>query len=156
MVDVVDRITRSRMMAGIKGVNTKPEVALRRALHRLGFRFRIHARELPGRPDIVLPKYRAAIQVHGCFWHRHENCAYATNPDSNQSFWKEKFRETIARDLRKLTALKDAGWRTAVVWECAIREHGAQAIAEEISIWLTSKKPFTEIPKKKRSARPRN
>jgi DNA mismatch endonuclease (patch repair protein) len=142
------------MMAGIKGVNTKPELALRRALHRLGFRFRVHARELPGRPDIVLPKHSAAIQVHGCFWHRHENCVYATNPGSNQSFWKEKFRETIARDLRKLAALKETGWRTAIVWECAIREHGAEAIAEEISIWLISAKQFREIPKKKkRSAR---
>lgn len=153
MVDVVDRITRSRMMAGIKAVNTKPELALRRALHRLGFRFRVHARELPGRPDIVLPKHRAAIQVHGCFWHRHENCAYTTNPGSNQSFWTEKFRETIARDLRKLTALKETGWRIAVVWECAIREHGAEAVAEEISTWLISEKKLVEIPKKRPRSR---
>lgn len=156
MADIVDRITRSRMMAGIKGSNTKPELALRRALHRLGFRFRLHVRELPGKPDIVLPKRRAAIQIHGCFWHRHENCVYATNPGSNQSFWTEKFRETIARDLRKLTALEDAGWRIAIVWECAIREHGAEAVAEDLSTWLISEKPFKEIPKKMRSARPRD
>jgi len=149
VVDVVDRITRSRMMAGIKGVNTKPELALRRALHRLGFRFRLHARELPGKPDIVLPKHRAAIQVHGCFWHRHENCAYTTTPGSNRSFWTEKFRETIARDLRKRASLKDAGWRIAVVWECAIREHGADAVSEELSEWLISGKKLVEIPKKR-------
>ena len=153
MVDVVDRITRSRMMAGIKGVNTKPELALRRALHRLGFRFRLHAPELPGRPDIVLPKHKAAIQVHGCYWHRHEKCVYATNPSSNQSFWTKKFRETIARDLRKLIALKEAGWRVAIVWECAVREHGAEAVAEKISDWLVSERKFVEIPKKRSRSR---
>lgn len=151
MVDVVDRITRSRMMAGIKGTNTKPEVALRRALHRLGFRYRVHVRELPGKPDIVLPRYRAAIQIHGCFWHRHESCTYATNPASNQTFWKEKFRETIARDLRKKKALEQAGWRIAIVWECALKEDGPEVIAQEVRSWLLSSKPFKEIPKRKKS-----
>jgi DNA mismatch endonuclease (patch repair protein) len=155
MVDVVDRITRSRMMAGIRGINTKPELALRHALHCLGLRYRLHAKDLPGRPDIVLPKHRAAIQVHGCFWHRHEHCAYATSPASNATFWKTKFRETIERDKRKLDALQQCGWRTAVVWECAIRKDGAAAIANKVSKWLLSQKSFEEIPKRRQSNRTR-
>jgi DNA mismatch endonuclease (patch repair protein) len=147
VVDVVDRIARSRMMAGIRGTNTKPELVLRRALHRLGLRYRVHARELPGRPDIVLPRHRAAIQVHGCFWHRHENCAYATTPASNESFWEKKFAETVERDIRKLQELQKRGWRTAIVWECAIRRSGADLIAEQVHEWIFSEKPFAEIPK---------
>jgi DNA mismatch endonuclease (patch repair protein) len=147
MVDVVDRITRSRMMAGIKGTNTKPELALRQALHHLGLRYRIHVKDLPGRPDIVLPRHRAAIQVHGCFWHRHEGCSYATTPASNGSFWEQKFRETVERDARKLKVLKERGWRVAVVWECAIKRNGAEKIAEGVRAWLHSRRPFKEFPK---------
>jgi len=146
MVDIVDKITRSRMMAGIKGTHTKPELALRRALHRLGLRFRLHARDLPGRPDIVLPKHRAVIQVHGCFWHRHENCSYATNPGSNKSFWKKKFGETVERDQRQIVALRKAGWRVAIVWECAIKREGEAKIALRVRSWLQSGKRFREIP----------
>lgn len=148
VVDVVDRITRSRMMAGIKGTNTKPELALRRALHRLGLRYRLHAQDLPGRPDIVLPRHRVAIQVNGCFWHRHENCAYATNPASNKLFWRKKFAETIARDKRKLDALRQFGWRVAVVWECAIGKEGADTIAGQIGAWLLTPRTFKEFRKR--------
>jgi len=151
MVDVVDKITRSRMMSGIRGTNTKPELALRRALHRLGLRFRLHARDLPGKPDIVLPKYRAAIQVHGCFWHRHERCTYATTPASNVPFWETKFRETIERDRRMLDATQQIGWRIAIVWECAIKTHGADAVANEVYAWVRSQEAYREIPRHDRA-----
>ena len=91
MVDVVDRKTRSRMMSGIRGKNTKPELLIRKGLHARGFRFRLHDKHLPGKPDLVLPKYGAVIFVHGCFWHRHSGCVRTTTPKRNRSFWQEKF-----------------------------------------------------------------
>lgn len=145
MIDVVDKITRSRMMSGIRGKNTKPELDLRRALHRLGLRYRLHPARLPGRPDIVLPGRQAAIQVHGCFWHRHKHCAFCTTPASNIQFWKPKFDETIRRDKRNLDALRKLGWRVAIVWECAVKEKGAEAIAGRIATWLQSGHTFKEI-----------
>lgn len=145
MVDVVDKPTRSRMMAGIRAKNTKPEVALRSALHRLGFRFRIHDQSLPGRPDIVLPRYRAAVQVHGCFWHRHEGCRFATTPSSNRHFWETKFASNVQRDHTAELSLQGEGWRTAVIWECAIKERGAAEVARELSAWLTSDSDKVEI-----------
>lgn len=145
MVDVVDKQTRSRMMAGIRAKNTQPEVALRRALHRLGFRFRIHDRALPGRPDIVLRRYRAAVQVHGCFWHRHEGCRFATNPSSNREFWQAKFEGNVQRDRSAHLHLQEHGWRTAVIWECAIKERGAGEVAGELAAWLTSSSDEIEI-----------
>ncbi|WP_298372290.1 DNA mismatch endonuclease Vsr [uncultured Bradyrhizobium sp.] len=146
MVDVVDRITRSRMMAGIRGKNTKPELVLRHALHRLGLRYRLHVSTLPGRPDIVMPKYRAIVQVQGCFWHRHEGCSFATIPASNIKFWDSKFAETIRRDHRNLEALRRLGWRVAVVWECAINKEGGDAVATRVAMWLSSKRATAEIP----------
>lgn len=146
MVDVVDKITRSRMMSGIRGKDTKPERELRRALHRLGLRYRLHAIELPGRPDIVLPKYRAVILVHGCFWHRHRGCRFATRPASNAEFWKSKFAETVRRDRRNDKALRQLGWCTATVWECSIRATGEEAVAERILSWLQSNRSVLEIP----------
>ncbi len=151
MIDVVDKITRSRMMAGIRGKDTKPELGLRRALHRLGLRYRLHVAELPGRPDILLPKHRAAIQVHGCFWHRHEHCAFCTGPASNIRFWKSKFGGTVKRDKRNLEALRKLGWKVAIVWECSIKDQGADAIAKKIAAWLRSGGSFKEISS--RSAR---
>lgn len=145
MVDVVDKITRSRMMAGIRGKDTKPEIALRHALHRKGLRYRLHVAGLPGRPDIVFPKYRAAIQVQGCFWHRHENCVFCTSPASNKKFWKSKFDETVERDVDKLKALRKLGWRVAVVWECSIKEHGAEAVGRRLAVWLKSGRSYKEI-----------
>lgn len=146
MVDVVDRITRSRMMAGIRGKDTKPELLLRRALHGMGLRYRLHVSGLPGRPDIVLPKYRAAIEIRGCFWHRHADCAFATTPASNIPFWTSKFSETVKRDQRNLEALRKLGWRVAIVWECSIREDGGEGIARKLSKWLVSKRSFAEFP----------
>src|SRR5690554_2960017 len=99
-MDIVDESTRSRMMSAIGGRNTKPEIIVRKFLHARGFRFRLHVKDLPGRPDIVLPKWKACVFVHGCFWHRHANCRYATTPKTRPEFWAEKFRENVARDQR--------------------------------------------------------
>jgi DNA mismatch endonuclease, patch repair protein len=121
-MDVVDRATRSRMMAGIGGRDTSPELAVRRALHAAGFRFRLHARDLPGSPDIVLPRYRAAIFVHGCFWHRHQACRFTTTPATRPMFWQKKFDENVARDQRQLRLIKQRGWRPFVIWECEVRD----------------------------------
>jgi DNA mismatch endonuclease (patch repair protein) len=145
MIDVVDKITRSRMMAGIQGKDTKPELGLRRALHRHGLRYRLHVAGLPGRPDIVLPRHHAAIEVRGCFWHRHEQCAFCTTPASNMNFWKSKFGDTVKRDKRNLEALRKLGWRVAIVWECSIKDKGADSIAAKLGAWLQSGSSFKEI-----------
>lgn len=146
MADVVDTATRSRMMAGIRSRNTKPEVALRSALHRLGLRFRIHDGKLPGRPDIVFPRHRAAVQVHGCFWHRHEDCRYSTTPASNREFWTGKFLANVERDAKSRRALEDLGWRTAVVWECSLRKGGEVEVADSLRRWLESTNVSAEFP----------
>lgn len=145
MIDVVDKITRSRMMAGIRGKDTEPELDLRRALHRKGLRYRLHVAALPGRPDIVLRRHNAAIQVHGCFWHRHKHCEFCTTPASNTRFWKSKFGETVKRDKRQLEALLKFGWKVAIVWECSVKDKGADAVALRIVAWLRSGRSFKEI-----------
>ena len=155
MIDVVDKITRSRMMAGIRGKDTKPELGLRRALHRLGLRYRLHVAGLPGRPDILLPRHHAAIQVHGCFWHRHDRCAFCTTPASNMRFWKLKFGETVKRDKRNLEALRKLGWKVAIVWECSIKIEGAEVVAGRLAAWLRSGRSFKEISSRSTNARSR-
>ena len=122
MTDIVDQQTRSRMMAGIKGKNTKPELALRCALHARGFRFWLHSGKVHGRPDLVLPKHRAVVFVHGCFWHRHEGCRYATVPATRPEFWRAKLDANAARDRAVRKSLLQDGWRVATVWECALRK----------------------------------
>lgn len=121
MTDIVGRERRSRMMSRIRGRDTGPEILVRRVAHGLGFRFRLHRRDLPGRPDLVLPRYRAVVFVHGCFWHRHEGCRYAYEPKSRVGFWTTKFRENIARDGRNEAALRALGWRVLIIWECETR-----------------------------------
>jgi DNA mismatch endonuclease (patch repair protein) len=113
MTDVVDAITRSRMMSGIRGKNTKPEKLVRSLLHRQGFRFRLHVSNLPGKPDIVLPRYNAVIFVHGCFWHRHA-CRFFKWPQTRPDFWREKIARNCSNDLKSRRALKKEGWRIGI------------------------------------------
>jgi len=120
MVDVVDAATRSRMMSGIKGKNTKPELLIRSALHRRGFRFRLHDKKLPSKPDLVLPKYNAVIQIHGCFWHGHD-CHLFKLPSTRTDFWREKIAGNVARDEKSLALLQAQGWRVLVIYECALK-----------------------------------
>tara|TARA_B100000575_G_scaffold77134_1_gene60314 strand:- start:36 stop:455 length:420 start_codon:yes stop_codon:yes gene_type:complete len=113
---------RSRNMSAIKSKNTKPEITVRKLLHSMGYRFRLHKKDLPGSPDIVLPKYKTVIFVHGCFWHRHQNCKYASTPKTRQEFWGVKFRENINRDKLNQENLSSKGWKIIVVWECEIND----------------------------------
>jgi DNA mismatch endonuclease (patch repair protein) len=112
---------RSEIMRAVKRSNTGPEIAVRKSLHALGFRFRLHRRDLPGSPDIVLPKYKAVIFVHGCFWHRHPGCRYASSPKSRMDYWVPKFKANIARDARNQADLLNLGWAVHTVWECETR-----------------------------------
>lgn len=118
MADVVDKATRSRMMSGIKAKDTAPEMLVRRFLHSHGFRYRLHVKDLPGKPDIVLPKYHTVIFVHGCFWHQHPGCKDVVLPKSNTKFWKDKLEGNAKRDVGNIAELGRLGWRCLVVWEC--------------------------------------
>lgn len=118
MVDFLTPAQRSERMARIRGKDSQPELALRGGLHRLGLRYRLHAKDLPGKPDLIFPRYKAVVFVHGCFWHRHEGCKIATTPKSNTPFWIEKFEKNVARDTRVADSLKTLAWRVFVVWEC--------------------------------------
>lgn len=136
MVDIVSPEVRSRMMRGIRGKDTKPEVLLRKLLFASGFRFRLRPKDLPGKPDLLLPKWNAAIFVHGCFWHRHEGCSLTATPDSRTEFWRRKFEGNVERDTRNRDQLLVAGWRVATVWECGLRKT-PDIIAAEVTTWLT-------------------
>ena len=109
-------------MSAIKSKNTKPEIAVRKLLHSMGYRFRIHSKDLPGSPDIVLPKYKTVIFVHGCFWHRHENCKYASTPNTRKEFWENKFKANLKRDLIIKEKIKNINWRYFVIWECETKD----------------------------------
>ncbi|HET7832483.1 MAG TPA: DNA mismatch endonuclease Vsr [Gallionella sp.] len=138
MADVVDKATRSRMMSGIRAKDTRPELFIRKGLHALGFRYRLHARDIPGKPDMVFPKYNALIEVHGCFWHGH-GCSYFKWPKSNQAFWKEKIKLNRQRDRRSLATQEQLGWRVLVVWECAVRKNMSEHNFDVVNLvaqWL--------------------
>jgi DNA mismatch endonuclease (patch repair protein) len=120
MADVVDKKSRSRMMSGIRGKDTRPELAVRKALHALGFRYRLQGSGIPGKPDLVFPKHAALVQVQGCFWHGH-NCHLFKMPSTRTEFWREKIHSNMARDKKNLAACRQLGWKTLVVWECAIK-----------------------------------
>ncbi|MFC3131325.1 very short patch repair endonuclease, partial [Coralloluteibacterium stylophorae] len=120
MPEKINPETRSRMMSGIRGSNTKPELLIRSGLHAAGFRFRLHARALPGRPDLVLPRWRVAVFAHGCFWHGHKGCGYFRIPKTRTEFWTEKIAANARRDEMAIQALHALKWRIAVVWECAL------------------------------------
>jgi DNA mismatch endonuclease (patch repair protein) len=120
VADTLTKAERSALMAKIKATNTKPEVFVRSALHRAGFRFRLYTKGLPGRPDVVLPKHGVVVFVHGCFWHRH-GCSLSSEPATRRKFWREKFERNVARDARNARALRRLGWRVLTIWECALR-----------------------------------
>ena len=146
MTDVVNSETRSRMMSGIRGKDTGPELVIRRQLHGLGFRFRLHDKQLPGKPDLVLKQYNAVIFVHGCFWHRH-NCRLFKWPKTRPEFWKKKINQNHENDLKALNNLKTIGWRVCIVWECSIKgaDKNIQVVANTIARWLKSNKSMLEI-----------
>jgi DNA mismatch endonuclease (patch repair protein) len=121
-LDIVSPARRSEIMGRIPGKETKPEIAVRKAAHRLGYRFRLHRRDLPGTPDIVFPSKKIALFVHGCYWHRHDSCRFSYNPKSNIEFWQTKFKNNVARDARAKHELERLGWRVAVIWECETAE----------------------------------
>ncbi|MDP1912005.1 very short patch repair endonuclease [Brevundimonas sp.] len=146
MADVVDPATRSRMMSGIRGKNTKPELLIRKALHARGFRYRLHC-DLPGKPDICLPKHRAVIFVHGCFWHGH-GCHLFKWPKTRPEFWRAKIGRNCEVDRAADSRLLDSGWRVAVIWECALkgREHlPLEDVISTCANWLNSDQMRLEI-----------
>ena len=147
MADIVDQKTRSRVMAAIGGKNTKPELTLRKALHAKGFRYRLHARDVSGKPDLLLKKYNVVVFVHGCFWHRHSSCRYSSLPSTNSVFWENKLNSNVRRDKKILKELLESGWRVAKIWECALRTQAEAEITIEIlSDWLHGSNIEIEIP----------
>jgi DNA mismatch endonuclease, patch repair protein len=142
LVDIVDSATRSRMMANIRGKDTKPELLLRKAMHARGFRFRLHDKRLPGSPDLIFPRYGAVVFVHGCFWHRHEGCRFATTPATRPDFWAEKFQANVARDRKYEAVLLAANWRVAIVWECDVKRFVDNA-ADSLANWLKTEQSTT-------------
>tara|TARA_B100000614_G_C14497635_1_gene473308 strand:- start:23 stop:445 length:423 start_codon:yes stop_codon:yes gene_type:complete len=121
MADRISAEHRSWNMSRIRGKDTKPELVLRSLMHRAGFRYRLHDKRLPGKPDLVLPKHKTVIFVNGCYWHRHEGCPKATTPKTNTAFWTKKFEETVERDARKKSELIESGWCVITVWECELK-----------------------------------
>lgn len=136
-MDVVSSITRSRMMSGIRGKNTRPEMLVRKALFAQGFRYRLHVRTLSGSPDIVMASRRVAIFVHGCFWHQHADCRFARLPLSRSEFWAAKLMANTTRDQRAVHDLLDRGWRVLTVWECSTRDPGSLAsLPTALASWI--------------------
>lgn len=142
MADVVPPEVRSRMMSGIRGKDTQPEWLVRLALHARGFRYRLHVRDLPGCPDIVLPRYRVVVFIHGCFWHGHD-CPMFRWPKTRADFWQVKIGRNQSNDERHLAALRMAGWRVAIVWECALR--GRVDVGTMLAEWINSGGVVCEI-----------
>lgn len=147
MPDVHDRATRSRNMAAIRGKNTNPELTIRRLLHKQGYRYRLHDKSLPGKPDLIFPRYNAVIFIHGCFWHKHE-CHLFKWPESRQEFWQTKITRNAEKDAESAAALSKLGWRVMNVWECALK--GKKRLSEDetvqaISKWLESDRKTFEL-----------
>jgi DNA mismatch endonuclease, patch repair protein len=146
MADLVSPAVRSRMMSGIKGKNSRPEILVRKLLFGAGYRFRLHRRDLPGTPDIVLPGRKIAIFVHGCFWHSHEGCKYFKIPGTRREFWIEKLQSNVDRDHRAVDKLSAMGWRVLFVWECATRAPDAlSSLRQRIIEWIDSDIKIGEI-----------
>ena len=147
MPDIVDPATRSRMMSGIRSAHTKPEMVVRRGLHARGFRFRLHSGKVPGKPDLVLPKYRAAIFVHGCFWHGHD-CSLFRLPATRTAFWRDKIDRNRTRDQKVRALVEEAGWRCLSVWECAFRgpgQVGEEEMLRQAATWIEGGQRTGEI-----------
>ena len=157
ITDILTKEERSALMAKVKGKNTKPEIYVRKYLFSKGFRYRVNDPRYPGRPDIILPKYRTAIFVHGCFWHGHESCKYARLPLTNREFWENKIRTNIERDKRNIELLKQEGWKVVVVWQCELRnrrlrEERMKRLVEEIE---ADEEPTVRSSKRKRTGEPK-
>lgn len=147
MIDSLSAEARSRHMASIRQANTTPERLLRTGLHRAGLRYRLHRRDLPGRPDIVLPKYSAVVFVHGCFWHQHSGCPLAVVPQTRRDFWLKKFSGNRVRDRRQVTELANEGWRVLTVWECAVRNPKIRPASIAAAVrWVKGTSRQSEIP----------
>jgi DNA mismatch endonuclease (patch repair protein) len=148
MADIVSPGKRSDMMSGIRGKDTKPEIIVRQLLHRLGYRFRLHRKDLPGKPDIVLSKWHTVIFVNGCYWHGHEDCHLFRPPKTRTEFWTNKIAGNQARDERNHAALRDAGWNVVVIWECAVSKKLRlldEQLEKAISAALASSNSLTQI-----------
>lgn len=136
MIDTLTPSERSALMGRIRGANTKPEMLVRQLVHGMGYRYRLHRRDLPGTPDLVFPSRRKIIFVHGCFWHRHEGCRFAYEPKSRQEFWARKFEQNLKRDKAALAALRAAGWKVMIIWECETRN--VEEISQRVRMFLDS------------------
>lgn len=137
-MDTVNKATRSKIMKSVPQRGSTPEIRLRKALHRRGFRYRVNDKRLPGSPDIVFPKYHAVIFVHGCFWHRH-GCKYTTTPSTRKEFWAAKFKANVERDKRNEEKLRELGWRVLVIWECEIKKLFDNGLIERVERFLLGK-----------------
>lgn len=133
-MDIVSPEERSRMMAGIKGKDTKPELVVRKLVHGMGFRYRLHRKDLPGSPDLVFPRLKKVIFVHGCFWHRHPGCRFAYTPKSNTRFWQDKLEGNVRRDALASAALDALGWEVLIVWECEVSD--LSALTRKVNLFL--------------------
>jgi DNA mismatch endonuclease, patch repair protein len=148
VTDVHNVEQRSRNMAAIRGKDTKPEIQIRHGLFSRGYRYRLHCSGLAGKPDLVFPKYRAAIQVQGCFWHKHD-CRYFKWPATRPEFWRQKIEGNVARDQRALYQLKIDGWRALVIWECALKKCSPsefEELLDQVERWLLSQSEYHELP----------
>jgi DNA mismatch endonuclease (patch repair protein) len=153
MADFLSPAERSERMSRIRGKDSQPELALRRVLHRLGLRYRLHVPNMPGKPDLVFPRHKAVVFVHGCFWHRHAGCNIATIPKTNTPFWLEKFEKNVSRDARNAASLRDAGWRVFVVWECELASDAkAKAAGERLALLIRGVTGLLTSDKQKRLA----
>lgn len=146
MIDHLDQKTRSRMMAAVRSFNTQPEKRVRSALHRLGFRFRLHNKKLPGTPDLVLRKYKAVVFINGCFWHQHVNCKHSHIPKTRSEFWQKKFSRNVIRDQNVMYQLKIMGWRAAIIWECGLTKKRRDDTVKRLVLWLRWGSEYIEIP----------
>ncbi|MFW6152527.1 MAG: very short patch repair endonuclease [Verrucomicrobiota bacterium] len=151
MVDKLTKEHRSWNMSRIRGKNTKPEYIVRSLLHRMGYRFTVNGpknKKLPGKPDIVLPKYKTVIFVHGCFWHRHPGCSQTTSPSTRKEFWQKKFASNVERDKRNQKSLRDMGWKVIVIWECDVKLSPGDAVIKGLAkVGILPENELYEIPR---------